>query len=60
MATALDKKIRRRIKRFAETGISQARVRLLNQGMIFEYAVKHHNEIRRYKMAKSGRLYRVN
>ena len=51
----LEKKARRRIRRFIETGEPQARVHQLGE-KLYEYKVKHHIESIFFKRDVLGRL----
>jgi hypothetical protein len=51
----IEKKARRRIRRFLETGEYQHRVRQLDE-KLFEYKVKHHIESLFFKRDVLGRL----
>lgn len=57
MGHALERKMRRRIRRQIETGEAQHRVRDLNEG-IFGYVVQHHGLMVRFRVAKTKVLGR--
>lgn len=59
MVSTIEKRAKRRIKRFIKTGKPQARVRHV-EGKLYEYKVKHHITSLFYKADVLGRLRRVN
>lgn len=52
---ALERKMRRRIKRQIATGEHQPRVRQVDD-VTFDYHVKHYVEVVRFRVSKNGRL----
>lgn len=57
MMNDIDKKARRRIRRFIKTGVHQARVHQIFEN-IFEYKEKHHVKSLFFKRAVDGRLFK--
>ena len=53
----LEEKARRRIRRFIETGVHQARVRQFSED-VFMYIVKHHGKTLFFKRGVDGRLWK--